>query len=172
MPWAALGRPKVVQNLPRALAIVLPIAIWAGFLKHGARPPHSIASIDGPGWVLALMRGRGFVLIGIWFANGLLIAAHWFFLLGVARFTQTRLCHAGYLIHTAWTAMLLLPPDPLWPKLMPAVNSLLVTLLRVRASLLLRPHGRALSVGPVQLRCLWPVPSVTRGAAGCPVGLT
>lgn len=43
------------------------------------------------GSTLALLRGSGFLLIGIWFANGLLVTAHWLFLMGVARFTETRL---------------------------------------------------------------------------------
>lgn len=34
------------------------------------------------GSTLALLRGIGLLLIGIWFANGLLVVAHWFFLVG------------------------------------------------------------------------------------------
>ncbi|BAN47960.1 putative GGDEF domain protein [Metapseudomonas resinovorans NBRC 106553] len=104
------------------------------------------------GSTLALLRSNGYLLIGIWFANGLLVLAHWLFLLGVARFTGTRLSRAWYLIFVAWTALLLLPEGPLWSKLMFLANSLLVALLALRASALLRPHGRSLSVGAVQLR--------------------
>ncbi|MBV6822099.1 GGDEF domain-containing protein [Pseudomonas sp. PD9R] len=104
------------------------------------------------GSTLALLRGSGFLLIGIWFANGLLVTAHWFFLLGVARFTQVRLSRAWYLLFLAWLAMLLLPEEPSWSKVMLLVNSLLVAVLTLRASFLLRPHGRSLSVGAVQLR--------------------
>ncbi|MCY1346134.1 diguanylate cyclase (GGDEF) domain protein [compost metagenome] len=104
------------------------------------------------GSTLALLRGNGLLFIGIWFANGLLVLAHWLFLLGVARFTGTRLSRAWYLIFVAWTALLLLPAGPLWSKLMFLANSLLVALLALRASALLRPHGKSLSVGAVQLR--------------------
>ncbi|WP_166220750.1 GGDEF domain-containing protein [Pseudomonas atagonensis] len=104
------------------------------------------------GSTLALLRAQGFPLIGIWFANGLLVVAHWLFLLGVARFTQTRLSRGWYLIFMIWLALLLLPEDPSWSKIMLMANSLLVALLMLRASLLLRPHGKSLSVGAVQLR--------------------
>ncbi|NWB28912.1 GGDEF domain-containing protein [Pseudomonas gingeri] len=104
------------------------------------------------GSTLALLRSSGLLLIGIWFANGLLVTAHWFFLMGVARFTEARLSRAWYLIFAAWLALLLLPEEPSWSKVMLLVNSLLVALLTLRASLLLRPHGRSLSVGAVQLR--------------------
>jgi len=104
------------------------------------------------GSTLALLRASGFLLIGIWFANGLLITAHWLFLAGVARFTQTRLSPAWYLVFVAWLAMLLLPDEASWSKVMLLVNSLLVAILTLRASLLLRPHGKSLSVGAGQLR--------------------
>lgn len=104
------------------------------------------------GSTLALLRVNGFLLIGIWFANGLLIVAHWLFLLGVARFTQQRLSRGWYLIFLLWLGLLLLPNEPSWSKIMLMANSLLVALLMLRASLLLRPHGRSLSIGAVQLR--------------------
>ncbi|WP_296270802.1 GGDEF domain-containing protein [Pseudomonas sp. UBA6323] len=104
------------------------------------------------GSTLALLRGSGLILIGIWFANGLLITAHWLFLLGVARFTEARFSRAWYLIFVAWLAMLLLPEGPLWSRVMLFTNSMLVALVTLNASALLRPHGRSLSVGAVQLR--------------------
>ncbi|NUU38493.1 GGDEF domain-containing protein [Pseudomonas sp. C2B4] len=104
------------------------------------------------GSTLALLRMSGLLLIGIWFANGLLVVAHWFFLLGVARFTQVRLSRAWYLIFVTWLALLFLPDEPSWSKIMLLANSLLVGLLSLRASFLLRPHGKSLSVGAVQLR--------------------
>ncbi|MBD9614473.1 GGDEF domain-containing protein [Pseudomonas sp. PDM02] len=104
------------------------------------------------GSTLALLRISGLLLIGIWFANGLLVTAHFLFLLGVARFTQVRLSRAWYLIFAAWFAMLLLPDEASWSKLMLVANSLLVALPTLRASFLLRPHGKSLSVGAVQLR--------------------
>lgn len=109
-------------------------------------------AIISVGSTLALLRASGLVLIGIWFANGLLITAHWLFLLGVARFTQVRLSRAWYLMFVAWFAMLLLPEGQSWSRAMLLANSLLVALPTLRASFLLRPHGRSLSVGAVQLR--------------------
>jgi len=104
------------------------------------------------GSTLALLRGSGLLFIGIWFANGLLVTAHWLFLLGVARFTQTRLSPAWYLIFVAWLALLLLPGEQPWSKVTLLVNSLLVAVLALKASFLQRPHGKSLSVGAVQLR--------------------
>ncbi|WP_219097315.1 GGDEF domain-containing protein [Pseudomonas sp. UMAB-40] len=104
------------------------------------------------GSTLALLRVSGYLLIGIWFANGLLVTAHFLFLLGVARFTQTQLSRAWYLIFVAWFAMLSLSDGEMWSKAMLLVNSLLVALSTLRASFLLRPHGKSLSVGAVQLR--------------------
>lgn len=101
---------------------------------------------------MALLRVNGYPLVGIWFANGLLVVAHWLFLLGVARFTQRRLSRAWYLMFLLWLSLLLLPEDPSWSKIMLMANSLLVAALMLRASLLLRPHGKSLSVGAVQLR--------------------
>lgn len=104
------------------------------------------------GCTLALLRSSGLLLIGIWFANGLLVTAHWLFLLGVGRFTQTQLSRGWYLVFVVWLALLLVPEEPQWSKLMLLVNSLLVALLALKASALLRPHGKSLSVGAVQLR--------------------
>ncbi|HWD30104.1 MAG TPA: GGDEF domain-containing protein [Pseudomonas sp.] len=104
------------------------------------------------GSTLALLRMSGLLLIGIWFANGLLVLAHWLFLIGVARFTQVRLSRGWYLVFASWLALLLLPSEPWWSKVMFMANSLLVAVLALRASLLLRPHGKSLSVGAVQLR--------------------
>jgi predicted signal transduction protein with EAL and GGDEF domain len=104
------------------------------------------------GSTLALLRGIGLVLIGIWFANGLLVVAHWFFLMGVLRFTQVRLSRIWLSVVLVWFALLLLPVGPQWSKVMLMVNSLLVALLTLKASWLLRPHGKSLSVGAVQLR--------------------
>ena len=109
-------------------------------------------AIISVGSTLALLRSSGILLIGIWFANGLLVTAHWLFLLGVARFTETRLSRAWYMIFALWLGLLLLPDQPWWSKVMLAANSLLISLLMIKASGLLRPHGKSLSVGAVQLR--------------------
>lgn len=104
------------------------------------------------GSTLALLRSSGLLLVGIWFANGLLITAHWLFLLGVARFTETRLSRRWYLIFAVWLVMVVVPSEPAWSKLMLLVQSLVIALVSLRASFLLRPHGKSLSVGAVQLR--------------------
>ncbi|UYP31723.1 GGDEF domain-containing protein [Pseudomonas sp. Z8(2022)] len=104
------------------------------------------------GSTLALLRGSGLILIGIWLANGLLVTAHWLFLLGVARFTEARFSRAWYLVFVAWLAMLLLPDGPQWSRVMLLTNSMLVALVTLKASVLLRPHGNSLSVGAAQLR--------------------
>ncbi|OCW18989.1 GGDEF domain-containing protein [Pseudomonas sp. S3E12] len=104
------------------------------------------------GSTLALLRINGYLLIGIWFANGLLVVAHCLFLLGVARFTQVRLSPRWWLLLAVWLGMLMLPTDLPWSKAMLGVQSLLVALPTLRASFLLRPHGRSLSIGAVQLR--------------------
>ncbi|MFP3515354.1 GGDEF domain-containing protein [Pseudomonas sp. SIMBA_077] len=104
------------------------------------------------GSTLALLRSKGMLFIGIWFANGLLVVAHWLFLLGVARFTQTQLSRRWYLIFVVWALLLLIPHDPSWSRITLLINSLLVASLSLKASALLRPHGSSLSVGAVQLR--------------------
>lgn len=109
-------------------------------------------AIIAVGSVLALLRSSGYVLFGIWFPNGLLIVAHWMFLVGVARFTRTRLARAWWLLVVVWLAMLLLPDGPWWSKAMLGVQSLLIAVTTLRAGLLLRPHGGALGVGAAQLR--------------------
>ncbi|MFS2155952.1 GGDEF domain-containing protein [Pseudomonas sp. Pseusp122] len=116
------------------------------------------------GSTLALLRSSGILLIGIWFANGLLVTAHWLFLLGVARFTQVRLSRVWNLIFVVWLALLLLPGEQPWSKVMLLVNSVLVALLMLRASFLLRPHGRSLGVGAVQLRYVLLVHGLFYGA--------
>ncbi|WP_057092647.1 GGDEF domain-containing protein [Comamonas thiooxydans] len=109
-------------------------------------------TIIAVGSVLALLRSSGYVLFGIWFPNGLLIVAHWLFLAGVAGFTRTRLPHTWWLLAVVWLAMLLLPDGPWWSKAMLGVQSLMIAVITLRAGLLLRPHGAALSVGAAQLR--------------------
>lgn len=109
-------------------------------------------SIIAVGSVLALLRSSGYVLFGIWFPNGLLIAAHWLFLAGVAGFTRARLPRTWWLLAVVWLAMLFLPDGPWWSKTMLGIQSLMIAVITLRAGLLLRPHGAALSVGAAQLR--------------------
>ncbi|BDR10201.1 GGDEF domain-containing protein [Comamonas thiooxydans] len=109
-------------------------------------------AIIAVGSVLALLRSSGYVLFGIWFPNGLLIAAHWLFLAGVAGFTRARLPRAWWLLAVVWLAMLFLPDGLWWSKTMLGIQSLMIAVIALRAGLLLRPHGAALSVGAAQLR--------------------
>ena len=109
-------------------------------------------AIIAVGSTLALLRSGGYVLFGIWFPNGLLIAAHWLFMAGVAAFTRVRLSHAWWLLAVAWLAMLALPDGAWWSKVMLGIQSLMIAVITLRAGLLLRPQGGALSVGAAQLR--------------------
>ena len=68
------------------------------------------------GSTLALLRSSGFLMIGIWFANGLLVTAHFLFLLGVARFTQVRLSPLWLLMLLVWLGMLMLPANLPWSR--------------------------------------------------------
>ena len=110
------------------------------------------------GSALALLRSSGFLFVGIWFSNGLLIVTHALFLAGVAAFRRALLPRTWWLLAAAvWLAMLWLPEGPWWSKTMLGVQSLLIAAITVRAGLLLRPQGSAaLSVGAAQLRfVLW-----------------
>lgn len=143
--------------LTLSIALAAAAALYLAIEWRNVREPSLLFwsagfSTIAVGSTLALLRMVGFPLLGIWFANGLLVTAHWLFLLGVARFTEARLSRAWYLIFVAWTAMLLLPEGQAWSKVMLLANSLLVALPTLRASALLRPHGKSLSVGAGQLR--------------------
>ncbi|MEH3023176.1 MAG: GGDEF domain-containing protein [Pseudomonas oryzihabitans] len=100
------------------------------------------------GCVLALLRSKGLLLVGIWFANGLLIFVHGLFLVGVARFTGRRLSLGWWAFALIWLGLLLLPNAPWWSKAMLLVQSALIGTLAVRAGLLLRRR----QVGERQLR--------------------
>ena len=102
------------------------------------------------GSTLALLRSQGLLLVGIWFANGLLIFVHGLFLLGVARFTGRRLSPGWWAIAALWLGLLLLPNEPWWSKVMLVVQSFLIGVLAIRASLLLRRRN----AGERQLRAV------------------
>ncbi|WP_460122995.1 GGDEF domain-containing protein [Pseudomonas sp. S2_C03] len=146
-----------VTMLTISIALAAAAALYLAIEWRSVREPSLLFWSAGfatisLGSTLALLRVSGLLLIGIWFANGLLVTAHFLFLLGVARFTEVRLSRGWFLVFVAWLAMLLLPDEPAWSKIMLVANSLLVALPTLRASFLLRPHGRSLSVGAVQLR--------------------
>lgn len=102
------------------------------------------------GSTLALLRSQGLLLVGIWFANGLLIFVHGLFLLGVARFTGRRLSLGWWAIAALWLGLLLLPNEPWWSKVMLVVQSFLIGVLAIRASLMLRRRN----AGERQLRAV------------------
>jgi diguanylate cyclase (GGDEF)-like protein len=147
--------PPTILALTVALAAAA--ALYLAIEWHSVREPSLLfwasgfATI-GVGSTLALLRINGFLMIGIWLANGMLVSAHVLFLLGVARFTQVKLSRAWLLMLVVWFGMLALPADLPWSKAMLGVQSLLVALPTLRASYLLRPHGSSLSIGAVQLR--------------------
>ena len=147
--------PPTILTLSVALAAAA--ALYLAIEWRSVREPSLLFWAAGfatisLGSTLALLRGSGLLVIGIWFANGLLVTAHFLFLLGVARFTQVRLSRLWLLMLAVWLGMLMLPLDLPWSKAMLAVQSLLVALPTLRASFLLRPHGKSLSIGAVQLR--------------------
>ncbi|WP_145008831.1 GGDEF domain-containing protein [Pseudomonas oryzihabitans] len=90
------------------------------------------------GCILALLRSQGLLLVGIWYANGQLILVHGLFLIGVARFVGHRPSLGWWAFAIIWLGLLLLPNEPWWSKVMLVVQSLLIGILAVRASLLLR----------------------------------
>lgn len=139
------------------IALALAAALYLAIEWQTVREPSLLLwsagfALISVGSTLALLRGSGLLLVGIWFANGLLVTAHWLFLLGVARFTETPLSRAWYLIFVVWGAMLFLPEGPQWSKVMLLVNSLLVAVVTLKASRLLRPRGKSLGAGAMQLR--------------------
>ncbi|MEN5236833.1 MULTISPECIES: GGDEF domain-containing protein [Pseudomonas] len=136
-----------------AAAAALYLAVeWSSVRESSLLCWSASFAIISVGSSLALLRTSGYLFIGVWFANGMLISAHWLFLLGVSHFTETRLSRAWYLIIPAWLAMLLLPDWPQWSKTLLVVQSSMIALLTLQASWLLRPHGKSFSVGAVQLR--------------------
>ncbi len=147
--------PPTILTLTVALAAAA--ALYLAIEWRSVREPSLLFWSAGfatitVGSTLALLRINGYLLIGIWFANGLLVSAHVLFLLGVARFTHVRLSPLWLLMLAVWLGMLMLPTDLPWSKAMLGVQSLLVALPTLRASFLLRPHGKSLSIGAVQLR--------------------
>jgi len=95
-------------------------------------------ALIGVGSILALLRGQGLVLVGVWFANGLLIFVHGLFLMGVARFTGRPLSRGWWAFAVIWLGLLLLPNEPWWSKVLLVVQSFCSGTLAIRASLLLR----------------------------------
>ena len=103
------------------------------------------------GCCLSLLRANGYFLVGIWFANGLLVLAHWLFLLGVIRFVGGRLSRLWWCLPAVWSLLLLLPDGPESSKVYLIVNSLLVGFISLRASALLRLEPDMANVGTRQL---------------------
>jgi hypothetical protein len=143
----------LILTIALAAAASLYLAIeWGSVRERSLLLWSSGFAIITVGSFLALLRSRGYLVVGIWFANGLLIAAHGCFLAGVAWFTRTRVSRWWWLIALLWLLMLLLPAHAWWSRVMLGLQSLMIAALTLHASLLLRPHGASLSVGAVQLR--------------------
>ncbi|MBZ5486417.1 GGDEF domain-containing protein [Halomonas aquamarina] len=100
---------------------------------------------------LSLLRAYGYFTVGIWLANGLLIFAHWMFLLGVIRFVGGQASRSWALLPLVWSLLLLLPEGPESSRLYLIVNSLLVGAVSLRASALLRLEPDLATVGTRQL---------------------
>jgi len=143
----------LILSIALAAAAALYLAVeWGSVRERSLLLWSGGFAIIAIGSFLALLRSRGYLVVGIWFANGLLIAAHGMFLAGVAHFTGNPLGRRWWLIALLWLLMPLLPEQAWWSRMMLATQSLLIALLTLRASFLLRPHGVSLSVGAVQLR--------------------
>lgn len=134
-------------DAPTLLTITIALAAAAaGYLAIEWRSVREAAllywsigfALIGVGSLLALLRSQGFLLVGIWLANGLLVFVHGLFLLGVARFTGRRLSLGWWAFVPIWLGLLLLPNEPWWSKVMLVVQSALIGILAVRAGLLLR----------------------------------
>ena len=143
--------------LTLSVALALAAALYQAVEWRAVREPSLLFwsagfALISIGSTLALLRVSGLLLIGIWFANGLLVTAHWLFLLGVARFRGVRLSRGWYLIFVAWAALLLLPGEHIWSKVILLLNSFLVALPTLKASLLLRSRDKSLGAGAAQLR--------------------
>nr|WP_288499991.1 GGDEF domain-containing protein [uncultured Pseudomonas sp.] len=143
--------------LTMTIALALAAALYLAVEWRTVREPALLLwsagfALISVGSTLALLRSSGLLVIGIWFANGLLIISHGLFYAGVARFTETKLSRAWLLVAAIWLAMLLLPEGPQWSKTMLLVNSLLIALITIRASFLLRPKGKSFGAGAAQLR--------------------
>lgn len=102
------------------------------------------------GSALATLRSDGLWLIGIWFADGLLVLAHWFFLRGVARFAGARLSATWWLVFIAWLGLLVAPGSLPWFKLVLLTNSVLVAILTLRAAWLMWPAGESAGAAPLR----------------------
>ncbi|HZG20536.1 MAG TPA: GGDEF domain-containing protein [Herbaspirillum sp.] len=143
----------LVLTIALAVSAALYLAVeWSVVRERSLLIWSSGFAIITLGSFLALLRSRGYLLVGIWFANGLLITAHVCFLAGVAWFTRTRLVRGWWLLALLWLLMLGLPTHAWWSRVMLGVQSSMIALVTLRASSLLRPHGASLSVGAVQLR--------------------
>ncbi|MFG6668573.1 GGDEF domain-containing protein [Halomonas sp. HNIBRBA4712] len=101
---------------------------------------------------LSLLRSFGFDVIGVWFANGLLVVAHGCFLLGVAHFINHPLSRLWWVILPAWCVLLPFLEVSQSAKLYMVVNSLLVALLSLKAGQLLKLEPALATAGTHQLR--------------------
>lgn len=143
----------LVMTIALAAAAAFYLAIeWLTVRDRSLVLWSSAFALVSVGSTLSLLRMSGMTLVGVWGANGMLIVVHWLFLLGVARFTETRVPKRWYLVFAVWLGMLALPSDPSWSKTMLVVQSVIIAAISIKASVLLRPWGRSMTTGAAQLR--------------------
>ncbi len=144
-----------ITMLTLTIAIAAAAALYLLLEWRGARDRSLLywsggfASIT-VGSSLALLRSQGYFFIGVWFANGLLVFAHWLFLLGVMRFVGRRPSRGWWALPLGWCLLLALPQASASALYM-VTNSLLVGGLALRASQLLRLDAEHASLGTRQL---------------------
>ncbi len=157
----ALLDPFTLLVITAALAAASTLYLaseWSSVRERSLLLWSSGFAVIAVGSALALLRSSGFVFVGIWFSNGLLIVAHALFLAGVAAFRRAPLPRAGggCWPRYGWRCCGC-PKGRGGPRRCWACSRCSSPPSPSRAGLLLRPQGgAALSVGAAQLRfVLW-----------------
>lgn len=88
------------------------------------------------GCSLSPLRESYSVLIGLWFANGLLIAAHLCFLHGAGAFVGRRIDPLWWSVFLPWTAMLVVPDTQIRMDALAAFNAAAVAILALKTAML------------------------------------
>jgi diguanylate cyclase len=89
---------------------------------------------------LSPLREHSF-FFGIWVANGLLVLAHLFFLVGVKHYLGRRLSRRWFLLPVPWALLLLMPDSADRNTAFAVLNALLVAMLTMRAARMLLSNG-------------------------------
>lgn len=113
------------------------LAVEGRLLRNPALPLWSAGfAVIVAGCSLSTLRPVSF-LVGVWFANGLLVVAHLLFLAGAARFAGRRSDPLLWLLLPPWAALLLLPEGVDRTPVFALVNSALVAAAALGAARLL-----------------------------------